>query len=40
MDKISTKEIPENPGIYIFKDKYNEISGKKLDKHIMLYLIY
>jgi excinuclease ABC subunit C len=24
MDKISTKEIPENPGIYIFKDKYND----------------
>ena len=24
MDKISTKEIPENPGIYILKDKYND----------------
>ena len=24
MEKISTKEIPENPGIYIFKDKYND----------------
>ena len=24
MDKIKTNEIPENPGIYIFKDKYND----------------
>ena len=24
MDIISTKEIQENPGIYIFKDKYND----------------
>ena len=24
MEKIATKEIPENPGIYIFKDKYND----------------
>ena len=24
MDKIKTNEIPENPGIYIFKDKYSD----------------
>ena len=24
MDKLDTKEIPEKPGIYIFKDKFEE----------------
>ena len=24
MDKLANKEIPDKPGIYIFKDKYSE----------------
>ena len=24
MEKINTKEVPNEPGIYVFKDKYEE----------------
>ena len=24
MDKLNTNEIPASPGVYIFKDKYDE----------------
>ncbi len=25
MEKINTKEVPNEPGIYVFKDKYEEL---------------
>ena len=42
MDKLDTKEIPEKPGIYIFKDKFEEPlyvgKAKNLRKRVPSYL--
>ena len=41
MDKLQTKEIPDKPGIYIFKDKYSEPiyvgKAKNLRKRVITY---
>ena len=41
MDKLDNKEIPDKPGIYIFKDKYSEPiyvgKAKNLRKRVATY---
>ena len=41
MDKLDNKEIPDKPGIYIFKDKYSEPiyvgKAKNLRKRVITY---
>ena len=41
MDKLDNKQIPDKPGIYIFKDKYREPiyvgKAKNLRKRVVTY---